>query len=394
MKKKDVTMINLAGRRVILRLDLNVPIEDGKILDDSRIIAALDTIKYLRSKNAKIIIISHLGRPDALIKSEYSLLPVKKRLEYLIGDSILFAKDHIGSDAFTKSSNLKNSQILLIENIRFDKREESGCDFFAQQLSKLGEVFIFDAFGVSHRNHASVSKIGKYLESGMGFLIKKEIKAFNDIMNIARQGDSLAIIGGKKVKDKLILIRNIIKNVNVIIISGAMSYTFLKADGFNVGKSIVDETLLKEAKEVLVLANKKGVKVILPIDHICNTDANSTKPPVYFKQAIEDEYMGLDVGPQTLKLYSETIKKAKSIIWNGPIGLFENKLYSNGTFKTAKMISKSSGFSYVGGGDTAYALRKSGYNKNINYISSGGGASLSLLKGEVLPGIEGLEDAE
>ncbi len=390
--KKTVRDINLSGKKVLVRCDFNVPLEDGKITDDNRIVGALPTIKYLIEQNAKVILCSHMGRPKGEFNQKYTLAPVAERLTKLIGRPVALASDVIGEDAAAKAAALKEGEILLLENVRFHKEEEKNDPEFAKRLASLAEVYVNDAFGTAHRAHASTAGVAEYLPAVCGFLIQKEI----DIMGKALSDPKrpfVAILGGAKVSDKIGVINNLIEKVDVLIIGGAMAYTFDKALGGEIGKSLCELDKLDMARGLLEKAEKKGIRFLLPVDTICAKEfSNDSEQAVFETLHIPEEWMGLDIGPDTVRLFSDALKDAGTVVWNGPMGVFEMESFAKGTKAVAKAVAESGAISIIGGGDSAAAVEKFGYADKITHISTGGGASLEFLEGLELPGIACLND--
>lgn len=397
MNKKVVTDLDVKSKKVLVRVDFNVPMsktEIGKILDNKRIVAAIPTIKYLIENKAKVILLSHLGRPKGEAKKEFSLEPISKELSNLIKKEVKFIKSNTVVDENVKKEieNLKDGQIALLENTRFRKEETKNIDEFSKELASLGELYVNDAFGTSHRAHCSNVGICKYLPSALGFLVKKEV----DIMSNALANPKrpfVAILGGAKVSDKIMVIENLIKKVDSILIGGAMAFTFLKAQGKNIGKSLVEEDKLDISLKILENAKKNNVKIILPIDVVVSKEfSNDSKFFTVDVDKMKDDYIGLDIGNKTVELFSKEIKNANTVVWNGPMGVFEMSNFSKGTFEIAKALAETSATTIVGGGDSASAIEKSGYKDKITHISTGGGASLEFLEGKVLPAIEAISN--
>lgn len=391
--KKNVEDIDVAGKKVIVRCDFNVPQdENGKITDDKRIVAALPTIKYLLAQNAAVILCSHLGRPKGEFKMKYSLAPVAERLTELLGQEVKLAKDVIGEDAKTMAANLKAGQAMLLENVRFHKEEEKNDPAFAKELASMAEVYVNDAFGTAHRAHATTAGIADYLPAVCGYLINKEISIMGKALaNPARP--FVAILGGAKVSDKIGVINNLIEKCDTIIIGGGMAYTFSKAQGGEIGTSLCEEDKLDLAKDLMKKAADKGVKLLLPIDTVCADHfAADATPVVYDAGKLPENMMGLDIGPKTVELFSEAVKDAGTVVWNGPMGVFEFDAFAVGTKAVAKAIAESNAISIIGGGDSAAAVEKLGYADKMSHISTGGGASLEFLEGLELPGIACLND--
>lgn len=386
--KRTIEDIDVKGKRVLLRVDFNVPLdENGNITDDTRIMAAMPTIKYLLNKGARLILCSHLGRPDGEFNMKYSLLPVAKRLVDMLINKVYFGKDVIGEDAKQKAKNLNAGEILLLENVRFLKGEEKNDPEVAKALASLADVYVNDAFGTAHRKHASIVGVPKLLPNAVGFLMGKEV---NTILSTLEKPERpfVAILGGAKVSDKIYVVLNLLKKVDTICIGGGMAYTFLKAQGYNVGQSLIDDEKIVFAKQILDEAKKRNVDIILPVDNLCANVFSPTAKPVKIKGNIPDNLMGLDIGPKTVRLFKKAIKKSKTVIWNGPLGVFEFENFSRGTEKIAKAVAKIKGKSIVGGGDSIAAIHRLGKAKKISHISTGGGASLKMLEGELLPGVE------
>ncbi len=390
--KRTIEDIDVKGKRVFLRVDFNVPLDDnGNITDDTRIIAALPTIKYLLSKGARLIICSHLGRPKGEFNMKYSLMPVAKRLVDLLINKIYFGKDIVGPDAMEKAKKLNVGEILLLENIRFLKGEENNDPELAQKLASMADVYVNDAFGTAHRNHASIVGVPKLLPNAVGFLMGKEV---NTILSTLEnpQRPFVAILGGAKVADKIYVVLNLLKKVDTICIGGGMAYTFLKAKGVKVGQSMVDEEKVELAGQMLAEAEKRKVKILLPIDNLCASVFSPTAKAIKIKGDIPDNMMGLDIGPKTIKLFKNELKKAKTVVWNGPLGVFEFENFSKGTEKIAKAVARVKGKTIVGGGDSIAAVHRLGKTKKITHISTGGGASLQMLEGKPLPGVEVIDN--
>lgn len=391
--KKSVEDIDVSGKKVIVRCDFNVPQDEtGRITDDKRIVAALPTIKYLLEHNAAVILCSHLGRPKGEFKMKYSLAPVAERLSELLGKEVKLAKDVIGEDAKKLASELKCGEAMLLENVRFHKEEEKNDPAFAKELASMAEIYVNDAFGTAHRAHASTAGIADYLPAVCGFLINKEISIMGKALaNPVRP--FVAILGGAKVSDKIGVINNLIEKCDTIIIGGGMSYTFMKAMGKEIGTSLCEDDKLDLAKDLMAKAEAKGVKLLLPIDTVCADHfAADATPVVYEAGALPADMMGLDIGPKTIELFSAAVKDAGTVVWNGPMGVFEFDAFAVGTKAMAKAIAESGAVSIIGGGDSAAAVEKLGFADKMSHISTGGGASLEFLEGLVLPGIACLED--
>ena len=393
MNKKTVKDIDLKDKKVLVRCDFNVPMDENKnITDNRRIVAALPTIKYLLEQNCKVVLCSHLGRPKGEFKPEYSLKPVAKELSKLLGQEVIMAGDVIGEDAKNKAENLKNGEVLLLENVRFHREETDNDPEFAKKLASFGEVFVNDAFGTAHRAHASTEGVTKYLPAVSGFLIEKELKFLGEALENPER-PFVAILGGSKVSDKIGVIENLLEKVDTLIIGGGMAYTFFKAQGYSVGDSLCEEDKCDLASEIMQKAKEKGVKFLLPID---NKIGKEFKPDTESKTVksteIPDGWEGLDIGEETIKLYKEEIQNAKTIVWNGPLGVFEFDQFAVGTNEIAKALGDIDAIKIIGGGDSAAAVEKAGLADKMTHISTGGGASLEFLEGKKLPGIEALMD--
>ena len=393
MNKKTIEDIDVKGKKVIVRVDFNVPLdENGRITDDKRIVGALPTIRYLINNRAKTILVSHLGRPKGGFEAKYSMKPAAQRLGELLGQEVIMAKDVIGEDAKAKAEALKEGQVLMLENVRFHKEEEKNDPIFAKELASLAEIYVNDAFGTAHRAHASTAGIAAYLPAVCGFLIKKEIEIMGKALsNPARP--FVAILGGAKVSDKIGVIENLLDKVDSLIIGGGMAYTFLKAKGYHIGNSICENDKIELAKKLMQKADEKGVRLMLPIGSIVGREfKNDTECKYVPSDDMPDGWMGMDIGSLTIEKFSKEISKAKTIIWNGPMGVFEFPNFATGTRGIAKAVAESGAISIVGGGDTAAALEQLGYADKITHISTGGGASLEFLEGKELPGIAVLLD--
>ena len=393
MSKKTVKDIDLKGKRVLVRCDFNVPMDENRnITDNRRIVAAMPTIKYLMEQDCKIVLCSHLGRPKGEVKPEFSLKPVAQELSRLLGKEVVMAEDVVGVDAKNKAQNLKNGDVMLLENVRFHREETDNEPNFAKELASFGEVFVNDAFGTAHRAHASTEGVTKFLPSVSGFLIEKELKFLGDALSNPER-PFMAILGGRKVSDKIGVIESLLEKVDVLMIGGAMAYTFFKSMGYNVGNSICELDKLDLAKELMEKAKAKNVKLMLPVDTKIGKefDPNTESKIVKFTE-IPDGWEGFDIGTETIKLYSEEVKKAKTLIWNGPVGLFEFEQFAVGTNAIAKALADVDAIKIIGGGDSAAAVEKAGLAEKFTHISTGGGASLEFLEGKKLPGIEALLD--
>ena len=431
--KKTIEDVEVKGKRVLVRCDFNVPLKDGKITSDKRIVAALPTIEYLLNHGAKVILCSHMGKPHAIFtegfgldkkekkkvealpeaeqaaaKAEllekakkndpvkFTLKPVADRLNELLGGKVAFAKDIIGEDAKAKVAALKEGEAVLLENVRFDARETKNDAEFAKELASLAEVYVNDAFGTAHRAHASTAGVAAYLPAVCGYLIQKEISIMGKALSNPER-PFVAILGGAKVSDKLNVINNLLTKVDTLIIGGGMAYTFLAAKGYSVGTSLLDSEKIDYCKDMMKKAEEKGVKLLLPVDTtIVKEFPDPIDAPVETKvvpsNEIPADWMGLDIGTKTMELYADAAKSAKTVVWNGPMGVFENPILAKGTIAVAKALAESQATTIVGGGDSAAACEQLGFADKITHISTGGGASLEFLEGLELPGIACLED--
>ena len=399
--KKTVEDLDVAGKRVLVRCDFNVPLKEGKITDDTRIVAALPTIKYLLSKGAHVILCSHLGRPKGEPKPEFSLAPVAARLTELLGQEVKFAADDnvVGPNAKAAVAEMKDGEAILLENTRFRPEEEKNAENFSEELGSLCDLFVNDAFGTAHRAHCSTVGVTKYVsESANGYLMAKEVEFLgNAVENPVRP--FVCILGGAKVADKLAVIENLLTKADTLIIGGGMAYTFLKAQGYEVGTSLLDESKVDFCKEMLDRAEKNGVKLLLPVDTVVTAEfPNPIDAPVetevYDSTALPADKMGMDIGPKTRELYAEAIRNAKTVVWNGPMGVFENPQLAEGTKAVARAIAETDCISVIGGGDSATAVNSLGFADKITHISTGGGASLEFLEGKGLPGIDAMTDKD
>ena len=394
MNKKTIRDIDVTGKKVLVRCDFNVPLdkETGEITNDLRIVGALPTIKYLLEHKAKVILCSHLGKPKGEVKPNLSLAPVAKRLSEYLGFEVKLAKDIVGEDAKRLASELKEGEAILLENVRFDAREEANNAEFSKELASLADIYVNDAFGTAHRAHSSTAGVADYLPAVCGFLIEKEVQMLGDSLNNPER-PFVAILGGAKVSDKIKVIENLIEKADSIIIGGGMTYTFLKAMGYNVGNSICELDRLDLAKETMKKAEEKNVKLLFPVDTVCGKEfSNDTEIKVVDSKEIPDGWQGLDIGPESVKLFTEELKKAKTVMWNGPLGVFEFENFAKGTNAIAKVLSEIDAITIIGGGDSAAAVEKGGYSEKMTHISTGGGASLEFLEGKILPGIDCLEN--
>ena len=394
--KKNIEDINVSGKKVLVRCDFNVPLKDGVITSDKRIVEAIPTIKYLLDNNAKVILCSHMGKPKGEVVAKYSLAPVAVRLTELLGKEVKLAKDTIGPDAKALAADLKEGEAILLENTRFDKREEKNDPEFAKELASMAEIFVNDAFGAAHRAHASTAGAADYLPAVCGYLIQKEISVMGKALADPDR-PFVAILGGAKVADKLNVISNLLEKVDTLIIGGGMAYTFLAAKGYSIGTSLFDETKIDYCNDMVKKAEEKGVKLLLPIDTVVAAefpnpiDADLATDVVPSNEIPADK-MGLDIGPKTQALFADAVLSAKTVVWNGPMGVFENPTLAKGTIAVAKALAESSAITIVGGGDSAAACEQLGFADKITHISTGGGASLEFLEGRNLPGISCLLD--
>ena len=394
MSKVTIKDIDVNGKKVLLRCDFNVPLDENlNITDKTRIVAALPTIKYLLEHNAKIILCSHLGRPKGEVKKEFSLAPVAKELSKELGKEVKLAEDIVGPSAKELTSNMKDGDIVLLENVRFDPREEQNDDEFSKELASLADIYVNDAFGTCHRAHASTAGVAKYLPSACGFLIEKELKVLGDALNNPVR-PFVAILGGKKVSDKIGVIDSLLEKVDTLLIGGGMAYTFYKSMGYGVGNSVCELDKLDLAKSLMQKAKDKGVKMLLPLDNKIGKEFKSdTESKVVKYSEIPDGWEGFDIGPETIKLYTEELQNAKTVLWNGPVGLFEFDQFAVGTNAIANCLANLKDCTtIIGGGDSAAAVTKAGLADKMTHISTGGGASLEFIEGKKLPGIECIQD--
>ena len=393
MNKKTVRDIDLKGKKVLVRCDFNVPYNDERVITDNRrIVAALPTIKYLIENECKVILCSHLGRPKGEVKPEYSLNIVAAELSKLLGQEVKLAKDVVGEDAKALAANLQSGEVMLLENVRYEAGEEKNDEELSKAFASLAEVFVNDAFGTAHRAHSSTTGVASYLPAVSGFLIEKELNFLGTALENPER-PFMAILGGKKVSDKIGVIEALIEKVDVLMIGGAMAYTFFKSMGYSVGNSICEEDKLDLAKELMAKAEAKGVKLMLPVDTKVGKefDANTESQTVKYTE-IPDGWEGFDIGQETIELYANELKNAKTVIWNGPVGLFEFDQFAIGTNSIAATLADIDAVKIIGGGDSAAAVEKAGLAEKFTHISTGGGASLEFLEGKKLPGIEALQD--
>ena len=393
MSKKTIRDIDLKGKRVIVRVDFNVPQDkEGKITDDNRIVGALPTIRYLVDRNAKVVLMSHLGRPKGEFNMKYSLAPAALRLSELLGRPVKMAKDVIGEDADSTVASLKEGEVCLLENLRFHNEEEKNDADFAKKLSGYGDIYVNDAFGTAHRAHASTEGVAHYLPAVSGFLIEKELKFLGGAVEHPDR-PFVAILGGAKVSDKIGVINNLLEKVDVLIVGGGMAYTFIKAQGGEIGKSLLEADRLEYALEMIEKAKAKGVKLLLPEDSVAaDAYSNDAKIEVVDSYKIPEGYLGLDIGPKAQKAFAEAIRGAKTVVWNGPMGVSEMSNFAAGTVAVAKAMAESEAVTIIGGGDSAAAVVQLGFGDKMSHISTGGGASLEFLEGLELPGVAALND--
>ncbi|NBI62843.1 phosphoglycerate kinase [Clostridiales bacterium] len=392
--KKTVKDIEVKGRSALVRCDFNVPMQDGKITDDIRITSALPTIQYLTEHGAKVILMSHMGRPKGEAKMEFSLKPVADRLAELLGQDIQFISvpQVVDQQVIDAANQLEEGQILLLENVRFRKEETKNEAGFSKELAKLGDIFVNDAFGTAHRAHCSTAGVADYLPAVSGFLIEKEVKFLGEALEDPRR-PFVAIMGGAKVGDKIPVIENLLKKVDTLVIGGGMSYTFFKAMGLEIGASILDAESVELAGQLIKRAEEAGVKLMLPVDVVCAKEFdNNSEAMTCDRESIPADKMGMDIGPKSIQNISEELEKAKTVVWNGPMGVFEMPNFAQGTKAVAESLANSGATTIIGGGDSAAAVEQFGYGDKMTHISTGGGASLEFLEGKTLPGIAVLEE--
>lgn len=390
--KMTVSDLDMAGKRVLVRVDFNVPLQDGEVADDTRIRAALPTIEYLRRQGARVILVSHLGRPKGKVVEELRMAPVARRLSQLLGTEVKTVPACVGPEVEAAAAQLKDGEVLLLENIRFYPGEEKNDPEFAKQLAAIADAYVNDAFGTAHRAHASTVGVAQLLPAAAGFLMQKELEYLGRALENPER-PFLAILGGAKVSDKIGVIRNLLPKVDAIAIGGGMAYTFLKAQGYEVGKSIVDEERLELAKELMAEAKQRGVTFLLPVDVVvADKFAPDAARKVVDVSEIPADWQGLDIGPKTRKQFAKEISRAKTIVWNGPMGVFEWEPFAEGTAEIARAMAESDAVTIVGGGDSAAAVEKFGLADKMSHVSTGGGASLEFLEGKELPGVAVLKD--
>ncbi|MEN3186525.1 MAG: phosphoglycerate kinase [Atribacterota bacterium] len=390
---RDISKEELKGKKVLVRVDFNVPLDEQRhITDDTRIVESLPTIRFLLERGAKVILVSHLGRPKGKPKDEFRMDPVARRLEELLGKKVYKANDCIGEEVEKLANALQEGEALLLENVRFYAEEEANDENFARSLAKLADLYVNDAFGTAHRAHASTAGVAKFLPAYAGFLMEKELEALGERLNNPVR-PFLAILGGAKVSSKIGVIKKLLLKVDALLIGGGMSYTFIKAMGYEVGTSLLEEDMIEEAKSILNMAKEKGVKLVLPEDFVVAPEGKEgVETSVVAWNEIPPNMGGFDIGPKTVEKFGLEVTQAKTIFWNGPLGLFEVDLFAQGTVEIAKKVAQSGAVVVVGGGDTIAAIKKAGVEKHITHISTGGGASLEFVEGRTLPGVEVLLD--
>ena len=391
--KKSIEDVAVAGKKVLVRCDFNVPLDENKnITDENRINGALPTIKYLMEHGARVILCSHLGRPKGEVNMKFSLKPVADRLSEILGKEVKLAPDCVGPEVKKMTDEMKDGDVILLENVRFHKEEEKNDPAFAKEMASVADLFVNDAFGTAHRAHASTAGVADYLPAVCGYLIQKEISVMGKALSDP-QRPFVAILGGAKVSDKIGVIENLLEKVDTLIIGGGMAYTFNKAKGYEIGTSICEDEKLDLAKELMAKAEAKGVKLLLPIDNkIAKEFSNDTEFKTVAADAFDPDWMGMDIGDKTIALFSDAIKNAKTVIWNGPMGVFEFSNFAEGTREIAKAVAAADAVTIIGGGDSVAAVKQLGFGDKMTHISTGGGASLEFLEGKVLPGIDVLEN--
>ncbi len=396
LNKKTVEDIDVKGKRVLARCDFNVPLKDGEITNDKRIVAALPTIKYLKDHGAKVILCSHLGRPKGEYKPEFSLAPVAAKLSEYLGQEVKLAEDPevVGANAKAMAAELKDGDVMLLENVRYRKEETKNEEVFSKELASLADIFVNDAFGTAHRAHCSTTGVAAYLPAVCGFLIQKEIKFIGGALADPKR-PLVAILGGAKVSDKIGVISNLLDKCDTIIIGGGMAYTFMRYLGHSIGTSLLEEDWIEKAGQMMADAKEKGVKFLIPVDNKVGKEYDeNTESKIVNSDEIPDGWMGLDIGPESQKLFTDAIKGAGTVIWNGPMGVSEWKNFEDGTVAVAKAVAGSGAISIIGGGDSVAAVTKLGFADKMSHISTGGGASLEFLEGKELPGIAALQDKD
>ncbi|MGQ9615246.1 MAG: phosphoglycerate kinase [Spirochaetota bacterium] len=393
INKKGLRDVDLSGKRIIMRVDFNVPIDkEGNITDDTRIRAALDSINYILKQNTRLILMSHLGRPDGQVKEELRLTPVAKRLSELLGKEVIVTRDCVGEEVKKIISGMQEGDVVLLENLRFHKEEEKNDPAFAKALAEYADIYVNDAFGTAHRAHASTEGIAHYLPAVAGFLMEKEINFLGKLLYQPEE-PYIAVIGGAKVSTKIGVLEKLFEKVNILIIGGGMCYTFLKSKGFEIGKSLVESEKVSLAFDLLKKAEDIGVKIMLPLDHmVADRIEEDAKTKIVDTNAIPPDMIGVDIGPKTIRAYKRAIKSGKTVLWNGPMGVFEIDKFAKGTVKIAEALASCRGITVVGGGDSVAAVNKIGIADKLDHVSTGGGASLEFLEGRELPGIKALMD--
>lgn len=394
MKKKTIEDIDVAGKKVLVRVDFNVPLDRaGNVTDDTRIKASLPTIYYLIEHRAKVILVSHLGRPKGKVEERYRLDPVARRLQDLLGKTVIKVNDCIGEEPQAAITGMQPGDVLLLENVRFYTGEEKNDEKFARRLAELADIYVNDAFGTAHRAHASTAGVARFLPAVAGFLMQKEISMLSKALHYPDH-PFLAILGGAKVSDKIGVVDHLLEKVDALIIGGGMANTFLKAKGYAVGKSLLEEDKVTLAKELIEKAKEMGTDFLLPVDLVVALAPDpAARPKVVPASDVPAEWMALDIGPESVKAFQEVIKKAKTIFWNGPLGVFEMASFAAGTFEIARLLAEAQATTIVGGGDTVSAVEKAGVADKITHVSTGGGASLEFLEGRILPGVAALQDS-
>lgn len=391
MKLNTINEADLKGKRVLIRVDFNVPLKNGVVTDNTRIKAALPTVKYILEQGASLVVMSHFGRPKGQKNPDFSMAPIAKEFEKLLGQPVKLASDVIGPEVEAEVKALKPGEVLLLENVRFYKEEEGNDPEFAKTLASYGDIYCNDAFGTAHRAHASTEGVSHYLPSYAGFLIEKEVRFMAPLLENPEK-PFVAIIGGSKVSSKITVLESLVRTCDTIVIGGGMAYTFLNVLGNSIGKSLFEPDYVDTAKAFLEKAKEKGVKVILPVDNVCAKEFSETAEPILVdSDNISDDLMGMDIGPKTVQLIVDALKDAKSVVWNGPMGVFEFSAFAKGTEEVAKALAASNATTVVGGGDSVAAINKFGLADRISHVSTGGGASLEFLEGKTLPGIKALE---
>lgn len=394
LNKKTVEDIDVKGKRVLVRCDFNVPLDNGVITSDKRIVASLPTIEYLINNGAKVILCSHLGRPKGEFKPEFSLAPVARRLSELLGKDVKMATDVVGESAQSLSKELNDGDVMLIENVRFHAEETKNDPEFSKKLASLADIFVNDAFGSAHRAHSSTTGVADYIPAVCGYLIQKEIAFIGGALENPKR-PLVAILGGAKVSDKIGVITNLLEKVDTLIVGGGMAYTFMKALGHSIGDSLLEEDKIELAKEMMKKAEEKGVNFLIPVDNVAGKEYKpDTEAMIVPSDEIPDGWMGLDIGPKTREIFADAIKGSGTVIWNGPMGVSEWEKFAAGTVAVATAVAESGAISIIGGGDSAAAVKKLGFADKMSHISTGGGASLEYLEGKDLPGIVALNDKD